>query len=252
MQAALRDAATCLETLSGSTSAPAPTGSTSVRQLLHLADHVLDQFRGRAAEYAAETTRRSGSAAAQQREAKADDTEASEQRAHPRQENPAAKHLTLLRGRVAPFLRMQRIHEHEPCDLCGMRAGERPDDECAERMSDEHVRRRDAGVAEQAAQLVDKRGDRTRAGGAFAPCQSGPVVAAHACRLCHAGLDPAPCQGGCGDACFENDGRPARAQAHDSAVGDLQPNRARQAARTFACHAPPRWPGRAGRPPRAP
>ena len=104
------------------------------RQLLHFADHVLEQGGGGSAEHAAELSRRSGRAAAEQREAKAHHTKAREQGTHTRQEDAAGKGVPLIRRRIAPFVGMERIDEHQSRDVCRVRARECADDERAERM----------------------------------------------------------------------------------------------------------------------
>ena len=137
-------------------------GSTSAGSFCTSPTRCSQQRRGGPAEQPAELAWRRWSAAAQQRQAKTHDAEAREQRSHLRQEDAAAKHAPLMLRGIAPFFRMQGIDEHESRDVCRMRAREGADDQSAERVPDEHIRRRDAGALEHEAELVDERSDGPR------------------------------------------------------------------------------------------
>ena len=163
---------------------------------------------------------------------------------------PPRSMRSLLRRRIAPFLGMQGIDEDEPGDVLRMRARERADDEAAEGMSDQDIRRRHVSAVEKMSQLADERRHRARARRRLAPRKPGAIVAAHARGARDDRLHAAPRQRRCGDARFENHG--GRAGAGTSIVKPVTAGQAelRRERRTCAGRAPHRRPDRACQPAR--
>src|SRR6188474_1111106 len=101
---------------------------------------------------------------------------------------------------------MQRIDEHQARHLGRMRARVGPDDEGAERVSDQYDGCTDLCVSDHLMELVDQRRHRPRGVAQVAPGESGAVVAARAREARYFGLDAAPAQGRGGDARIEDHG----------------------------------------------
>ena len=108
---------------------------------------------------------------------------------------------------------MKGVDEDQPRNFFWMRAREGADDDAAERMADEDIRRRDAGTLKQQPKLADERSHLPGNRSVFAPREAGPVVTADAGEWRDFRLDPAPAYRRSRDARFEDDGRSAGALA---------------------------------------
>ena len=91
---------------------------------------------------------------------------------------------------------MRGIDEHEPRDVCAVPGGKDPHHQAAERVPDEHERRRDAGALEQHRQLVSHATRRSRHRPGVAPAKAGAIVAAGARQRGDLRLDERPADGG--------------------------------------------------------
>ena len=82
--------------------------------------------------------------------------------------------------RSDPVFRMRGIDQDERRDVSAIALREDAHDEAAERVADEHERRRHAGASEQHVQLVGDAAGRARHRPGIAPAESGAIVAAGA------------------------------------------------------------------------